>query len=54
MSEQKKFKVPFSGFAYVNASSVEEAIEKFEDDDYTYAEQHYGDVEEVDEFIVTI
>lgn len=52
MCEEKKFKVSFSGFCYVYADSVEEAIERYEDDDYAYAEQQYGDVEEVDEFIV--
>lgn len=54
MSDEKKFKVPFHGFAYVYASDEEEAIEKCDDDDYVYAEKHYGDVEEVDDFVVTM
>ncbi len=32
----KKFKVCYEEFAYVNADSMEEAEEKFRDDDYTY------------------
>lgn len=53
MSEQKKFKVTFSGFAYVNASDEEEAKEAFDDGDYAYCE-YTTDAEEVDEFTVTI
>lgn len=52
MDNEKKFKVSFSGFAYVTASSAREAMEKFEDDDCAYTEQQYDSVEEVDEFIV--
>lgn len=50
-----KYKVYFSGFAYIEADSEEEAEEIFWDDpsgDY----QEYGidSVEEVDEFLVAI
>jgi hypothetical protein len=53
MSKQKKFKVTFSGFAYVNASDAEEAKEFFDDGDYAYCEWD-ADAEEVDEFTVII
>lgn len=54
MSElKKKFKVAFSGFAYVIASDEEEAKEAFDDGEYAYCE-YTADAEEVDEFTVTI
>ena len=53
MSKQKKFKVTFSGFAYVSAFDEEEAKELFDDGDYAYCECD-TDVEEVDDFTVII
>lgn len=48
-----KYKVYYSGFAYVEADSAEEAEEDY---DYSsiYDERQIDEVEEVDEFIVNI
>ena len=55
MSEPKRrFKVAFSGFAYVTASDEEEAKEAFDDGDHVYLEYTTDSVEEVDEFTITI
>ena len=47
-----KFKVAFKGFAYIEADDVEEATEKFDDEDYSFCEYGIETVEEVDEFVV--
>lgn len=49
-----KYKVNFSGFAYVEADSEEEAIKLAEEDYAIYSEWEYSDVEEVDEFEVNL
>lgn len=49
-----KYKVNFSGFAYVEADSEEEAKELAQEDYTIYCEWEYGDVEEVDEFEVML
>jgi hypothetical protein len=49
-----KYKVCFSGFAYVEAEDVTEAVEAFDDDDFTYKETKVTSVAEVDEFIVEV
>lgn len=49
----KKYKVPFSGFCYVEADSPEEARELAEDDDAVYSQQDWGDPEEVEDFYVS-
>ena len=48
------YKVPFSGFAYVQADSKEEAEEKFGDDVTVYKQSDIGDVEEVDEMPIDL
>lgn len=48
------YKVPFSGFAYVQADSKEEAEEKFGDDVTVYKQIDIGDVEEVDEMPIDL
>lgn len=47
-----KYKVYYSGFAYVEADSEEEAIENYEYDSY-YEEYAVDGVEEVDDFCVS-
>lgn len=49
-----KYKVCYSGFAYIEADSMQEAEEMFEYDDFTYKEQNVDRIEEVDSFIVSI
>lgn len=49
-----KYCVEFAGFAYVEADSKEEAIQKAEDDDVVYSEIEWITAEEVDEFTVRI
>lgn len=46
------YKVNFSGFAYIEADSEEEAKDKYHDDNCVYVEANIDDVEEVDDFIV--
>lgn len=48
-----KYKVYYSGFAYVEADSEEEAMEDYEDFN-VYEERQIEEVEEVDDFIVDI
>ena len=49
-----KYKVSFSGFAYVNAESQESALEAYFDGLSVYEESGVDAVEEVDEFEVRI
>lgn len=49
-----KFKIKYSGFAYVEADTEEEALEMYDDDDTYYSEQEVDWVEEVDSFEETI
>lgn len=50
-----KYKVNYSGFAYVEADDEEEAAAVFtESGDFEYSEQTIDSVEEVDDFIVEI
>lgn len=50
-----KYKVNFSGFAYVEADSEEEAEEKvLYEDDAIYSETQADNIEEVDEFEVML
>lgn len=49
-----KFKVNFKGFAYVEADSEAEAIEKFNCDDAIYSEQEVDYAEEVSEYFVDL
>jgi len=49
-----RYKVSFSGFAYVEADSKEEAEEKALDGETVYEETEIVQTEEVDEFTVRI
>ena len=49
-----KYKISFSGFAYVEANSEEDAIEMFDDDLDIFREQRIESVTEVDEFVVEV
>lgn len=50
-----KYKVNFSGFAYVEADSEEEAEEKaMYEDDAIYEEKKCESIEEIDEFVVIL
>ena len=48
-----KYKVNFSGYAYVEADSVEEAVENFNVDEF-YREEEIEWIEEVDEFNISM
>ena len=48
------YKVTFSGFAYVQADSEEEAKEKFDDGYNVYKETNLDSVEEVDEMPIDL
>lgn len=48
------YKVAFSGFAYVEADSEEEAKEKFDDGNHVYKEVTMDSVEEVDEMPIDL
>lgn len=47
------YKLNFSGFAYVEADSAEEAIKKY-NDDYAYKEVNPGKVEEVETMVIDL
>ena len=47
-----KYKVIFNKWAYVNADSEDEALDKAADDDIVYAEEEPMSATEVDEFLV--
>ena len=47
-----KWKVEFSGFAYVEADNKEEAAEMYKDEDFVYQESAVTSVEQVGEFTV--
>ena len=49
-----RYKVSYSGFAYVKADNEDEARELFEDEDFVYSEEEITEVEEVDDFWVTL
>lgn len=48
-----RFKVEFSGFAYVEAENEEAAIEAYQDGNDVYTESGVDSVIEVDNFTVT-
>lgn len=49
-----KYKVCFSGFAYVEAANAQEAAEAWEAGDEIYGEREWEEVEEVAEFPVEV
>lgn len=49
-----KYKISFSGFAYVEADNEEDALELFDDDLDIFREQRIDSVTEVDEFVVEV
>ena len=48
-----KYKVAFSGFAYVEADDEEEAEDKMEMREEVYCEYSFDSVEEVEEFAIS-
>lgn len=48
----KKFKVPYTGFVYVNADTPDEAREEADLGGAIYEETEFGEPEEIDEFCV--
>lgn len=49
-----KYKINFSGFAYVEANDAKEAEDKFSCEDTVYEEYGIDDVELVDDFYLKI
>ncbi len=49
-----KYKVPFSGFVYVEAKSSTEAFEMAQDDCTIYEEKKFSAPEEIDEFYIKL
>ena len=49
-----KYRVDFSGFAYVEADSQSEALDKYENSDTVYEESEASHPVEVDEFTVDL
>lgn len=49
-----KYKISFSGFAYVEADDKDEALVLFDDDLDIFREQRIDSVTEVDEFVVEV
>lgn len=49
-----RFKVNFTGFAYVEAESEDEAIDKFNSGDDVYKEYEADSVEEVSDYLIHI
>ena len=49
-----KYKVNFSGFAYVEADNLQEAEELFLNDEVVYAETEIASAEEVDDFSIRL
>ena len=49
-----KYKVNFNGFAYVDADSEDEAIDKFNSGDYIYREFEADSAEEVSDSLINI
>ena len=49
-----KYKVNFSGFAYVEADNPQEAEELLLNEEFSYRETTTGIIEEVDEFFVQL
>lgn len=50
----RKYKVPFSGFVYVEADSPGDARGCAVDGDTVYEETEFGEPEEIDDFFVEI
>lgn len=49
-----KYKISYSGFAYVEADNEDEAQMAYDDGDTVYEEEWIEAIEEVDEFTVLI
>ena len=47
-----RYKVKFSGFAYIEADSEDEAEECFDNEEFVYKETSVDSIEEVDDFVV--
>ena len=49
-----KYKLTFSGFAYIEAEDKEEAEDKFDDEDFVFSQYGIDEIAEVDEFTVEV
>ncbi len=49
-----KYKVPFSGFVYVEAESSTEALEMAQDDCTIYEEKEFSAPKEIDKFYIRL
>ena len=49
-----KYKVLFSGFAYIEAENADEAENLFYNDEFDYMEDSIEAVEETDDFVVRV
>lgn len=49
-----KYKVSYSGFAYVEADSPEEAEKKYNYEEHVYEENCIESVEKIDDFVITL
>lgn len=49
-----KYKVNFSGFAYIEADNEEEAEECFDNEIESYREWGIDSIEEVDDFVIKL
>lgn len=49
-----KYKVLFSGFAYIEAENADEAEDLFNNDEFDYMERSIEAVEEVDDFVIEV
>lgn len=50
----KKFKVSYTGFAYIEAETPEEAEECFDNEEFSYKETSVDSIVEVDDFFVEL
>lgn len=50
----KKYKVKYSGFIFVEAENIEDAVERAIDEDIVYEEKYDYEACEVDDFVVMI
>ena len=49
-----KYKILFSGFAYIEAENADEAENLFYNDEFDYMEDSIEAVEETDDFVVRV
>ncbi len=49
-----KYIIPFTGFVYVEAKSLDDAFEMAQDDCTIYEEKEFSAPEEIDEFFIKL